>query len=759
MCVGAVVLISGQSTNVFAQDAGLAADAGTAADAETPAPALARLPEAAPPSGPTAPVDPPPPPSPVTSDGSLEVTVVGTSTAKTAGSAHVIKTKQLERFNYDDPHAVLAQVPGVYSRGEDGVGLRPNIGLRGANPDRSKKVTLMEDGVLFGPAPYSAPAAYYFPLITRMSQVKVIKGPGSISYGPQTVGGALDLITRSVPSGMSGGLDVALGQYGYGKAHVYAGSQDSRGGYVIEGIHLRDDGFKELPNGTDIGFHRNEWMFKGLYKLNPLAGHDQTLQVKLTYGDEVSKETYLGLSDADFRRNPLMRYDATALDRMQWFRTSAVVSHELQLSGNATLTTSLYRHDLERSWRKVNGFKDASLFDVLRDPTDPRNGLLTGEIDGMGAADILLIGPNQRTFVSQGAQSIVRWAPSAKGFAHRLEAGLRLHYDSLERRHSEDGYSLIRGQLVPAGLPTVVTAYTAASSFATALHITDAVTWRSTTFTPGLRIELINSNYLDRRDGHENSRFQTAILPGAGIYQAIVGQFGLLAGVHRGFSPAVPGRDNNASAEGSVNYEGGARYSTSTLQAEAIGFYNDYQNLTDVCTLSSGCTDANLDLQFDAGKARIFGVELYARHDKRWGHLTLPLTLAYTGTQARFENSFNSADPSFGNVTKGDELPYVPRHLLNAGAGIEHVRGGFNVAATYVSAMRETAGSLPLSQTIATDRQFVVDLSAYKRLYRGWVLYANVRNLFDEVYIVSRRPFGARPNLPRWVQVGVRVTF
>ena len=106
-----------------------------------------------------------------------EVTIVGTRVSQTAGSAHVVNKKQLERSEYDDAGAILQQVPGVYVRQEDGVGLRPNLGIRGANPDRSKKLTLMEDGILFGPAPYSAPAAYYFPLMTRMSAVKVIKGP------------------------------------------------------------------------------------------------------------------------------------------------------------------------------------------------------------------------------------------------------------------------------------------------------------------------------------------------------------------------------------------------------------------------------------------------------------------------------------------------------------------------------------------------------------------------------------------------------
>ena len=83
--------------------------------------------------------------------------MVGTRESRTAGSAHVLRPRDLERMDYDNPETVVKQVPGVYARGEDGFGLRPNIGIRGIYPDRSKKVTLMEDGMLFGPRPIPRP--------------------------------------------------------------------------------------------------------------------------------------------------------------------------------------------------------------------------------------------------------------------------------------------------------------------------------------------------------------------------------------------------------------------------------------------------------------------------------------------------------------------------------------------------------------------------------------------------------------------------
>ena len=100
----------------------------------------------------------------------------------------------------------------------------------------------------------------------------MIKGPGAVSFGPQTVGGAVDLITRQMPPRASAGVDLAGGQYSYGKAHAYVGASTRHLGFLLEGLHLRSDGFKELDGGGDTGFRKNEAMGKLRYVPAPGAG-------------------------------------------------------------------------------------------------------------------------------------------------------------------------------------------------------------------------------------------------------------------------------------------------------------------------------------------------------------------------------------------------------------------------------------------------------------------------------------------------------
>src|SRR5690606_2788108 len=164
------------------------------------------------------------------------------------------------------------------------------------------------------------------------------------------------------------------------------------------GVHLGNDGFKELPSGADTGFVKNEWMAKASYVPNPTARAPHHLGLKLSYADEISNETYLGLSDEDFDRTPLARYPASQLDRMEGHRTSAALTPELSPLPKRKITTQAYRHDFSRVWRKANRFRGASLSSVLENPGSPQNaiyyGILRGEAESASPAETLLIGPN-----------------------------------------------------------------------------------------------------------------------------------------------------------------------------------------------------------------------------------------------------------------------------------------------------------------------------------------------------------------------------
>ena len=93
------------------------------------------------------------------------VTIIGSKedVKDLAGSGAVISNEDLQKAMDTDIQKILTAVPGVYMRTEEGYGLRPNISIRGTAIERSAKVTIMEDGVLVAPSPYTSSAAYYFP--------------------------------------------------------------------------------------------------------------------------------------------------------------------------------------------------------------------------------------------------------------------------------------------------------------------------------------------------------------------------------------------------------------------------------------------------------------------------------------------------------------------------------------------------------------------------------------------------------------------
>ena len=142
-----------------------------------------------------------------------------------AGAANFIDQEQLEKYNYTDVNRTLKQIPGININEEEGFGNRPNIGFRGGRNDRSADITLMEDGVLIAPAPYSASSAYYFPRMTRMESVEVRKGSSTTEFGPKTTSGALNLITKSTPDQLQFDALVGYGSFNTHREQITHGNK------------------------------------------------------------------------------------------------------------------------------------------------------------------------------------------------------------------------------------------------------------------------------------------------------------------------------------------------------------------------------------------------------------------------------------------------------------------------------------------------------------------------------------------------------
>ena len=714
-----------------------------------------------------------------------EITVVGSQTEARdiAGSAHFVGQVELEKFTYSDIQRIGREVPGVSIQVEDGYGLRPNISIRGVATERSGRITLLEDNVLIAPAPYSAPSAYYFPTAGRMYAFEVLKGPAAITQGPYTIGGALNMISTPVPDELRGMVLAEGGEDATYRVHAHYGGDIGNGlGFLVETHQWGSDGFQDLDNGGgDTGLRLEDYTLKLRYA-SPDSRHQ--LDFKFQYADQDSEQSYLGLTDADFEKDAYRRYGVSGLDNIATEHYQYILRYKLELTDSLTLAATGYNNEHERNWFKTEGLdpdgsanagelERTSWFNVIRavnrgdslgtlSPLELQ-GILDGTIDT--APGSIQLRSNAREYFSRGVQFNLNWDGDIGATRHNLEIGVRYHEDEEDRLQRNSSYHQANGSLVLDDVGLLGNAGNRLQEAeAVAVHLYDQIEWGNWTFSPGIRYEDIDQKRTRWRDRGEQAGSRTVFrdsrrnktrvwLPGAGVLYRMSDNLTLLAGVHKGFT--APSNSPDVKEEEAVNYELGLRYVSNGLHAEVIGFLSDYDNILGECTSSSG-TDCTVGDAFNGDAATVAGVEALLTTDlSPYRSFRIPLSFVYTYIDSEFDTDIADTD-FFGDVSKGDPIPYIPEHQLRLSAGIEQTRWRAYISANYVDGVcvRASCGEFE-----RTDDTLTVDIAGHYLFNDRLALFGRVENLTGEEDILGRHPYGARPNKDRSFTGGVRITF
>ncbi|MDY0007971.1 MAG: TonB-dependent receptor, partial [Spongiibacteraceae bacterium] len=580
------------------------------------------------------------------------------------------------------------------------------------------------------------------------------------------VGGAINLLSTPIPQALSGFANLEFGENSEQRQHFWYGGMQGQWGFLVETHQHETDGFHSIDRSArDTGFDKQDYMVKLRWQSADGAALPQRLDLKLNYAEEVSNASYLGVTDAQFKRDPYRRYGVTDLDRMDNRQKGAVLRHWVGFSDTLALTTTVYRNEFERAWYKLDRIAGQGLASVI---SDANNGVGSALAILEGTADVanIRIKDNARDYYGEGIQFELNGRFTTGELRHEWLAGARWHEDEADRFQIVDVFDQVNGSLVfqnriqPGSSDNRIEEAEALS-----LWLEDRISAGDLELTLSLRREDVASAFtryaaLDRsavasRGGNDTDEW----LAGVGATYQLSEQWLLLAGVHQGFAPAGAGSTQGTGPEKSVNYEAGVRYRGVDHGFDAILFYSDFENTVTNCSFAFPCAGNVTSGTESQGESVIAGIELSADAVLwRGAAFAVPARLSYTYTDAE-----HTRDSDTSSVRDGDVLQYLPENVLSLRAGVEHGSGWtVYLEASYVDEMciDTTCGRRGVNDRyLTTDAHWVVDLSASYPLNDSVDIYAKLDNLLDDESIVARSPAGARVNKPRTGYLGVRLAF
>ncbi len=655
------------------------------------------------------------------------------------GAADTIDGEAIEAARPFTVNEALRQVAGINVRDEEGFGIRPNIGMRGLNPTRSTKITLLEDGIPLAYAPYGDNASYYHPQIDRYARIEALKGTHALLFGPQTVGGVINYITPDAPRAFGGYLQAAGGNRDYANGHLNIGGR----GFLFDYVYKQGQGARD-----NLEHELNDLNLKYTVAL----GARQALTLRANHYTEDSQITYTGLTEAEFA-NFGAQYNPFKNDHFDIERTGVSATHELDF-GAARLLTNVYYAGFDRDWWRQSS-----------NSTDSQCGTTTFIVDGVSATFAehrlagRLVDPGTQCNSAQGRlRSYDTWGIEPRlSWSHRLgefQAGIKAHFEEQERFQ------------VNGATPTARTGTTVEDNLretkAYSAFIANRFDLGKFSITPVVRYEDFDADRSDRLMAQSGSTSVARTLAGIGATWSPGERLTLFTSLHRGFAPprvedliGGAGTVTEVDPEKSNNFELGVRARPfAGVDLQAVYFRSDFDNLIAVGSIAGGSTPLS------QGEALFEGLELGAHAG--FGHGFYG-RFAWTWLEeAEQTTPFVRVDTGAAIGAAGNRQPYAPEHMVTGAAGWSFGPFQAELEAQYVdeqySDFANTLTPAASGQTGLIDAWTVWNVALNYDLGQAFTVFLTLKNVADETYIVDRTR-GIQVGQPRLVQAGVRYAF
>jgi Fe(3+) dicitrate transport protein len=713
-----------------------------------PAAAAAQVPDvpaAPPPGAPSAPE-----PAPPRDKEATEVRIIGSkadSLQKIPGSGTIITSKEIQNAQPYDVAELLNRAPGITARQEQEGGARLDIGVRGLDPGRSRSLLVLEDGIPMSLNPYAEPDLYIAPQVERMRGIEILKGSGSVLFGPSTVGGIINFLTIAPPPRQTVVVQADYGSFNYKRALAQYGDTFGSARYVLQGSYKAGDGFGAQPFQTTDVFT----------KVAIDTSKTGQAIVKLSFHDDATYADDIGLTREMFAQNPGQATLAPH-DRMHQRRYAASLIHEERIGSSTTVRTLVYAYETQRLWRR-------QLWE--RTPYDPNNPLpglpqgferFAGDFSVPGAGIFFLNADTvlDRTYDVAGLEPRLETHFVTGTVGHKLEYGARVLGETAKyEQRTGTTFDSDSGALASEETHRTV---------AEAAYLQDTIAFRENLLvTPGLRIEHADFHRIVLRQASVDTNLagnisSTGVIPGVGMI------FGsrdnhLFGGIHLGWQPprvassfSPNGVPYQVSPQQAINYELGARLApTKSLRGELTGFLISYQN-----EIIAGAANAgdNAGLT-NGGPTRHLGVEASV--------LAAIGRALHWKTNVDFIARYSLARATFvGGPYDGNVVPYAPLSTFSAVLDVNHQAGFGGEAAFYFTDSQYADPNNTRAEDAAGVYGLIpahTNLDAnvhYKHAPSGISVHLTVKNALQDYYITERRPNGIAVGGYRQVMLGLR---